>query len=154
MKKILIWLGIILIVIVLFPKKYSAVGGIQGYHPTHWKCLGYSLEYGDKNYPNYPTASEVRITDALYIKYCIGVPYSSFKKTQIETLHKETSNWKTYQSEEYGFEFEYPNDWKMMDLSYIKGFPSQCIESRRWILVQIESPSRYDMPGYQNKAVN
>jgi len=29
----------------------------------------------------------------------------------------ETANWKTYRNEEYGFEFEYPGDWTLQEIS-------------------------------------
>ncbi|MBI2024004.1 hypothetical protein HYT00_01280 [Candidatus Giovannonibacteria bacterium] len=30
----------------------------------------------------------------------------------------ETAGWKTYQNKEFGFEFKYPDDWKVEDMTY------------------------------------
>ncbi|OGZ18385.1 MAG: hypothetical protein A2V72_02120 [Candidatus Nealsonbacteria bacterium RBG_13_37_56] len=43
------------------------------------------------------------------------LPKEEVKKSEIETPKDETSDWKTYSNEEYGFEFKYPETWNVSE---------------------------------------
>jgi len=43
-------------------------------------------------------------------------PNCEFVCPDIENQVLDTSDWKTYRNEEFGFEFEYPKDWKTQDI--------------------------------------
>jgi len=56
--------------------------------------------------------------------YCDGITFVCKK----EEVKDETANWKTYRSEEYGFEFKYPSNWEPdihfgVEKSYFGGGP-------------------------------
>ena len=96
MKKLLIWLMVILIAAVFFPKKYDTIGGVAGYKPGPWKCFGYSFGF-----------SEERSPDAIYTEYCIGVPFKSLVSTS-DFVQSELKGWKSYRNYNHKFEFQYP----------------------------------------------
>ena len=51
------------------------------------------------------------------------IPPPSPEETQPQTGAIDTSNWKTYRNEEYGFEVKYPEDWDTREVSS-KVFPT------------------------------
>ncbi len=66
----------------------------------------------------------------------------SSKTPQINTTTTgESSGWKTYTDSQYGFTFQYPEGWRISDTSEMK-------DGRKWPSVNIASPLRYDLPGY------
>ncbi len=66
----------------------------------------------------------------------------SSKTPQINTTTTEgSSGWKTYLNSQYGFTFQYPEGWQISDTSEMK-------DGRKWPSVNIASPLRYNLPGY------
>ncbi|MCL4392329.1 hypothetical protein M1413_03285 [Patescibacteria group bacterium] len=66
----------------------------------------------------------------------------SSKTPQINTTTTgESSAWKTYLNSQYGFTFQYPEGWQISDTSEMK-------DGRKWPSVNITSPLRYNLPGY------
>ena len=57
------------------------------------------------------------------------------------TTTGESSGWKTYINSQYGFTFQYPEGWQISDTSEMK-------DGRKWPSVNIASPLRYNLPGY------
>ena len=67
----------------------------------------------------------------------------------ISTTTNKTSDWKVYTNTQYGFEVKYPSDWKITD----KSMTDSTINTK-YPSVNIESPLRYDLPGYINIATS
>ncbi|MBI2610205.1 hypothetical protein HYW53_03470 [Candidatus Giovannonibacteria bacterium] len=71
---------------------------------------------------------------------------------QTEQENDETAGWKTYRNTEYGFEVKYPDGWKLVDTS--RNVWTSDKGNIKSIGVNIESPKRYDLPGYIGVPVN
>lgn len=63
---------------------------------------------------------ETRITGESLDKTAF-VPVQIFKKPVDDTDLLDTSKWKTYRNEEYGFEVKYPEEWKLLETFEEKG---------------------------------
>ncbi|MFA5934335.1 MAG: hypothetical protein WC827_00395 [Candidatus Paceibacterota bacterium] len=61
----------------------------------------------------------------------------------------ETKDWKTYTNTWGGFEVKYPSDWKIIDKSNINNTSNAVTVS-----ITVESPLRYNFPGYQSIGVS
>ena len=61
----------------------------------------------------------------------------------------KTSDWKVYTNTQYGFEVKYPSGWKITDKSM-----TDSTTNTKYPSVNIESPLRYDLPGYKNIATS
>ena len=104
MKKLTLFIIIIVLgLIFFFPKPSGGGGSCLGCENTECKCFGFQKNWVAKG----PWRST-----------CYGIPYGC--ETYIFGYLDETANWKTYRNEEYGFEFKYPNNWSIEDLSGIK----------------------------------
>lgn len=111
-------------------------GGLQGYQKGILACtLGFS--YTDLMYP---TDQPVRVnSDAQTITVSCGtLPDTS---TTIVP-----SNWKTYENAHYGFSVAYPPGWTVNDTS-------QTLQGEMTAAVNITSPVRFDLAGYQGVPV-
>ncbi len=58
----------------------------------------------------------------------------SLKDQPVQTQSVDTANWQTYRNEEYGFEFKYPEDWKVLNWN------DDSIQGRNWEIVALYSP--------------
>ena len=65
------------------------------------------------------------------------------------SVTNKTVAWKTYTDTKYGFSVRYPSDWTVTDTSSIVA-----INNTKNTAVNIESPIRYDLSGYQGAPVS
>lgn len=77
------------------------------------------------------------------------IPVSQQTGQTNQTSMDETAGWKTYANDQFGFEVNYPPDWKITDTSKIVP-----INGTTNTAVNIESPSRTNLPGYEGVAAN
>lgn len=73
--------------------------------------------------------------------------YIARRQAITDDKRADTSDWKTYRNEKYGFEVKYPIDWKVADTSRV-------LDNRKYPAVNIESPARYNIPGYDGIPVS
>lgn len=59
----------------------------------------------------------------------------------------DTSTWKIYRNDQYGFEFKYPTIWMVKDDTYVQN-------GQTYLLFHITSPDRFNLPGYQDVGVH
>ncbi|MDP2932970.1 MAG: hypothetical protein Q8N81_02460 [bacterium] len=88
---------------------YSYDGGQEG-------CTAYVYQTGLKDetlilsFYDCGERGALKVTDADFIKKIL----LTFKFIE-STAQTDTSTWKTYRNEQYGFEFKYPQDWSLAD---------------------------------------
>ncbi|MEI8339126.1 MAG: hypothetical protein WCF94_00505 [bacterium] len=88
------------------------------------------------------------------IKVTLAASSAEYKKIEQEIIDslkfsskKLSDGWKAYVNDEYGFEFKYPAEWKVVD-------SSKTIITERYPSVTIESPARNDLEGFKGTNVS
>lgn len=69
---------------------------------------------------------------------------TELKRTQPPARTTDTTNWKTYRNEKYGFEVKYPSSWTIEDKSFTYS------PDRNFLSVELSSPTKYDLPNYES----
>lgn len=70
-------------------------------------------------------------------------------KEEVKITEVETANWKTYRSEEYGYEVKYPQDWEMETKTtrwILWHSPRQTPEKRVIVASVLDNPEGFSIP--------